>query len=1071
MTISPYFKIKFVKIILVALLAADIAYITTACRTFFERNRQNSLVLDIISPRPASIAMKDSQSLGVVVPEIFGKFYTHESYAPLSYRFPLSDWDRKRFQIETSDPETILSSAKIISPEGEILQDIIIKKDGNFPNLWSLAMQKSIVRPSFELTSEAIILSILLAIHILWCLIFLFKSKEVLGLTSTPLLISIVLSGLVSGIFLKEDNSEIIAMSWQQKVSNRSTNIEMEIVSSLHPSAATVSKVATLSSGEDGWKTESLTARVKKPEELSIRWTTKNTQLEIRNLRVNSKELPDHCIYAQPSNSHVSRINGVLSFSNSEAIEQTLTIGCIKKLPSEKYKKKTVSWILLCLFQVISYLLVNRATKPEVMQRIKTSAPSLKRHLFNKSSSIFTWMLYCSALSMFFLIHRSFVFVDELDNLAGGAAVFRGGEIYKNFLSQHTPFAYYLVSGMYHLGIEQLEGFRLCFAAILLSFFIFSGVRYRAICGNFTFPLLAIIYAYFAPIFWGHMILSNTLSAFAAFWIFLELLKIIAEKNISLISALIISISCFIAPMSAILSAFHLIPLLTFLTIAILSKKIALFKDSSIEESFPLKVSLFIFIGLIPYTALIIKYSLNENIGNFIYQSITFNREYYSKYNGGIGQQHALAPLIEFPIAVYVGHFWNLLTNVNFKLIPKELEYPILLVFSVCNLLLIFYWAISKRFVNAILWAIFLGYSQYRGASGLHAMPYVLPSLFSSAYLASKGLTYVTVPRNSRKALIIPLLVPYLVLLFLGQTSFKKYAGKDLDKESGYLLNSHFAAQVAKKLTTKEDIVYDVGLDLTANVGLNRKCPGKFCGIVPWAYECFKKEYLSDIEKYRPKVIFMDPESDIWGYKLADYAKELVAFIRDHYTQIDNEHPEYYRVWVDPSFKPIARRLLDSRQIDGKAEQLIKTNADKKGGCYVNTLRFIKKIRQTLTPLHSELTSIDLNFATYGKSDLPLNLFLSTFDANNRVVSYSLKNDVIIKDNQWVRFEMKKTSDSIPSYFEIEIQNPNDKDFTLLSSCSKPSEKSLFLNEEAQPHITLAYKAYSNDQMAIGLRK
>ena len=161
-------------------------------------------------------------------------------------------------------------------------------------------------------------------------------------------------------------------------------------------------------------------------------------------------------------------------------------------------------------------------------------------------------------------INQSYFDTDEFDVFAGGEAVWRGAWLYRDYLSQHMPFSYYISAVFWLFGAHSVLAQRIYFYAAFSAVWVYMVKRYSDIVSKkclMVFPAVFIMLINCYDM--GTSILSEHMNAVGIIFLLLEFRLFLKneQKNISLSSSVIISVSILLTFGTTFVSAFMLLVL------------------------------------------------------------------------------------------------------------------------------------------------------------------------------------------------------------------------------------------------------------------------------------------------------------------------------------------------------------------------------------------------------------------------------------------------------------------------------------------------------------------------------
>lgn len=223
-------------------------------------------------------------------------------------------------------------------------------------------------------------------------------------------------------------------------------------------------------------------------------------------------------------------------------------------------------------------------------------------------------------------------FTDENDNVRGGMIIARGGILYKDYVTQHTPAAYYLCAIFSLLGASSVEQMRILFYFLLAVVWTLIFLRYEKMYGKKAMLLLPVFVILCTRVIIGTraiMLLSDVIQGMAMIILFLEFLMYLKDKCIGWLRSIIISFGIWAAFGSVFMSAYEI----CILVFGFLLAEFFYWKSNRlhVRDIFSRYGSLLV-IGMIPPVAGIIYLKLNHALYYCYEEAYLFNREVYTKY-------------------------------------------------------------------------------------------------------------------------------------------------------------------------------------------------------------------------------------------------------------------------------------------------------------------------------------------------------------------------------------------------------------------------------------------------------
>ena len=572
-------------------------------------------------------------------------------------------------------------------------------------------------------------------------------------------------------------------------------------------------------------------------------------------------------------------------------------------------------------------------------------------------------------------------FVDEVDNLLGARAVATGGTVYKDFFSQHTPLMYYIMAVFARIGVSTVSGFRVCFYAAVVAFFVFIYYRYKKLVGAKTLLLLPVLFVLdIARNQMAGAILSDMVQAMALLVLYIEFYKFAVERpqRLPRSSTIAIALAIFFAVGTAFLSIYAVGVIVAGVVMVEVERRRAdiagnISRPGVVETGKSVLVRFAPLVGLLLLllTLFASYFALNNALRAMVYQSFTFNVEVYSKY---AGKSSPLGGVLDGLVryAEYVTSTFSQPFELS-SLVPAVL---IVGNVAMCCYLFRFGWALS---VATAMFAIYTGIRAY---DGFHGLAYVMFSWFCVAYLVER----LVLNGRSRRAVFAAVLVGVLSFAPTWGVGLRSVNATSSDWPDGrqQALSRAFEAPAKnfylQKYVPPGGYFFNSELDVSLYLSNDVRPASRIAsGLVPWFAEAYMSEVLADLEKNKPNVVFYDADTEVWGYRFGDYAQPLEAMLRRDYVYYPfSDAAETYtdaesqRVWI--------RKGLGVHEIFSKV--VYATGAVDATMEPVGEIAGPAEVVQTFDLAASGVSGASLLMATYSRSlTSHLNVEFGRFDA------------------------------------------------------------------------------------------
>lgn len=490
------------------------------------------------------------------------------------------------------------------------------------------------------------------------------------------------------------------------------------------------------------------------------------------------------------------------------------------------------------------------------------------------------------------------VFTDEMDIYSIGYTISMGGDVYKVNLSQHMPASYYISAVFSLLGADTVYQYRLCFYALLSLMWTACFFHHRKHLDNLMLLCIPVFFlGQLMPVDLATCLLSDHWQGMGLVFILLELLRYEKTRAIPLSSAIWISLGVVLSFGTTFVSIYAIFAI--FVGVVLLQSWDYLHTPRRSEARRVLGRRLFredlrlILIALLPFAVLIGWYALSGNLENFYSGAYRINAEVYSKYIGGFGSD---------PGGAFIGCFTNFyhtfvtavthLRESFFAYGGTILRYISLFV---CCLMLC-----RKNIVVALTVLLAAIMSGVRVFDGFHGMPFFCIGALTMAYCFSACVNAMMVRRRWIRG-AVALACSLVVLIPLARKlPYLMYFPKRLAFTSETEVGNY-----VQMLTDPEDHIHEISLSgFNLSMSSHRRVDFGAASSVPWMYEAYGDKELETLETEQTKIVAFSGDHEVWGYRMSEYAADLVAYINENYTCI---FPEIY---VRNSYLPEAYERL-----------------------------------------------------------------------------------------------------------------------------------------------------------------
>lgn len=498
-------------------------------------------------------------------------------------------------------------------------------------------------------------------------------------------------------------------------------------------------------------------------------------------------------------------------------------------------------WLCLCLIWNIFLLLILLR-----YFNIKKKGCSVL------DDKIFTCMAICGIVFMLmFFFKDAPMFLDENDNFHGGILISHGKVLYRDYITQHTPFAYYLCSLFALLGAKSTEQFRLSFYLLEGIIFALLYLRHSDYFGQkrmLILPIFEIIILNITVPDYGYLVLSDIIQGICFITLLLEYLRYCDDGIIDWKRAVIVSLCICFSFGSAFMSVYALIWI--FFAVAFSEIRKIIKKEVSFYHVFihiyRLSTAL-----LIPLAITTLYFILNHSFKEAIRQSYVFNRQIYSNY-----QPYGKSLFQPFTYSII--NFGNELRNtIHIAIFSKEyskafLELLVLLcsvVFSINTFIK------NKNYLSSFIPFIVMIMSGIRGYSmhGIAAwnVAILIIVIFSKDFC-------IEIPKR---------FVPFFIFFSL-YLSFPFWNAIYNGIFRGQLQISELESLIIDSTYDKEDILFDAFSCDSNYLFAKRHFPiNRTVYMLPWYMDWYESDTISELKQKRPRFALFKKDSDYWSLR------------------------------------------------------------------------------------------------------------------------------------------------------------------------------------------------------------
>ena len=486
---------------------------------------------------------------------------------------------------------------------------------------------------------------------------------------------------------------------------------------------------------------------------------------------------------------------------------------------------------------------------------------------------------------LLFTFCNSRLFMDETDNILGGLLIARGGVLYRDYVAQHPPFAYYLCGVFALVGAKSVVQFRLCYYLVVS---VIWGLLYQRHKSQFgmkmlflpAFEIIIINSMLFDFPYTGCMVLSDCVQGICFVALLLEFFKFCREQTLNWGRAVIVSACVWASMGSAFLSAYVLV----WIVIAFMAVEFRKWNAEGISlPGFINRYWKLLTALAIPFVLGVAYFALNNSLGRAFDQIYLFNREVYATYIG-IGNN-----VFEAFIFSFRNFFDTIVNNFNDLMNAKATPTKVLHLFILISAASVLVCMLRKKLYlkSFILFAILCcaavrRYDSFHSIGAWHVAVMIIV-LFYDELLSS--VRKIAVP-------VSVVICVYSLAIFVHTVGDNLLAGQKSVSE--------FDLHVISLTNDGEELFIDSAtFDSMYYLYKNRSIVNRAQYILPWYMDWYEQDTVDDLLKRRPRYVIYNQDRKVWRGKYKYFANVLLKTLRQNYTQLADKPAGgwKYSVW------------------------------------------------------------------------------------------------------------------------------------------------------------------------------
>lgn len=469
-------------------------------------------------------------------------------------------------------------------------------------------------------------------------------------------------------------------------------------------------------------------------------------------------------------------------------------------------------------------------------------------------------------------------FSDESDNMYGGMIIAQGGVLYRDYVTQHTPFSYYLCAVFALLGAGSVQQFRLSFYLMEAIIWGLAYIRHSKYFGRkimLLLPAAEIIGVCSVLIPYGTQLLSDRIQGICMVLLLLELLRYIEDKRLDWGRCIIVSCCIWGSFGAAFVSIFALI--WVGLVVLILEVKYwcehgKVKLTALINRYYKLVISV-----IVPLLCAVLYFQVNHALGDAFEQFYTFNREVYPQYNSGLGDSSIVRPFIEAVCYFFSIMASNFNAAMTLSITNAQVIQLAIMVSATAVLVVLFF---KKQYWQVISLAAVLIFSATRGYffHGIAAW-YVAILIIVLGLKNGKG-------KISRLGILVAgILVVVLLDIYADE------AKNNLLSEQQPISDMESAVILFTENDEDKDVYFDAlasGVPASLYYFYKGRYPvNRVIFMLPWYMDWYEQDDIEAMKEKRPRVVMYGEEGGVWGY--TNYSVAFAEEVKKYYVRAGEE--------------------------------------------------------------------------------------------------------------------------------------------------------------------------------------
>ncbi len=453
------------------------------------------------------------------------------------------------------------------------------------------------------------------------------------------------------------------------------------------------------------------------------------------------------------------------------------------------------------------------------------------------------------------------VFMDENDNIRGGMVIANGGVLYKDYITQHTPFMYYLCAVFAKLGAGSVPQFRILYYMFCALFagliYLRNGEKFGK-CRIALFVVWQPIISYLIHSNYGLRILSDNVQAMAIVMLLLEYLSYRKKPGIGIKRSVVVSIAIFVSFGCAFLSIY---PIAVICLSVILNEAFHIKKKHRRRRRpvsyYVKRYRKLVLVCILPFVLFMVYFAINGALYSAYAMAYQFNIDVYEKYIHMGGNKLEL---------VFIGikrFFQAIIENA-----ASLFEQFTLSSFVCLLLLLIVSFCIGmelwkKNYLKGITIFLFLClcYARDDYSSSFHLAAFWNTALLIVILYVGR----IKVREINERWVRAMTAVAVLAVSFMIYMPYGPVLWDNISSDHAVGINE--LEKYVVDHTDDGDIIL-VDFSVLESIYLpykDRFSISRVPYFLPWYMDWYQDEVIKDIQVHKPKFILYNPDQKVWG--------------------------------------------------------------------------------------------------------------------------------------------------------------------------------------------------------------